>query len=265
MIEEKNNIKNDKRIQRIVEIDPSAKQITILDSRFYQRKPNVFYPSVTYVLSSFPKGKFFENWLKDVGHSSNYIVKKASEEGTQVHNAVEGYLAGKKITWIDDYGNAKYSLDVWRMILRFTEFWAEYKPELISCEEHLFSDTLKIAGTADLVVKINGEIWMLDIKTSNSIHDTYNLQLACYTQAWNECFDTPIQRRGILWLKSSSRGNDKTGKKMKGRGWEIKESPNTLQEDISIFSNLYEIFKVSVGKLKPLTEIYPTSVKLDKE
>jgi hypothetical protein len=265
MIEEKNNIKNDKRIQRIVEIDPSAKQITILDSRFYQRKPNVFYPSVTYVLSSFPKGKFFENWLKDVGHSSSYIVKKASEEGTQVHNAAEDYLAGKEITWIDDYGNAKYSLDVWRMILRFTEFWAEYKPELISCEEHLFSDTLKIAGTADLVVKINGEIWMLDIKTSNSIHDTYNLQLACYTQAWNECFDTPIQRRGILWLKSSSRGNDKTGKKMKGRGWEIKESPNTLQEDISIFSNLYEIFKVSVGKLKPLTEIYPTSVKLDKE
>jgi hypothetical protein len=265
MIEEKNNIKNDKRIQRIVEIDPSAKQITILDSRFYQRKPNVFYPSVTYVLSSFPKGKFFENWLKDVGHSSSYIVKKASEEGTQVHNAAEDYLAGKEITWIDDYGNAKYSLDVWRMILRFTEFWAEYKPELISCEEHLFSDTLKIAGTADLVVKINGEIWMLDIKTSNSIHDTYNLQLACYTQAWNECFDTPIQRRGILWLKSSSRGNDKTGKRMKGRGWEIKESPNTLQEDISIFSNLYEIFKVSVGKLKPLTEIYPTSVKLDKE
>jgi hypothetical protein len=265
MIEEKNNIKNDKRIQRIVEIDPSAKQITILDSRFYQRKPNVFYPSVTYVLSSFPKGKFFENWLKDVGHSSSYIVKKASEEGTQVHNAAEDYLAGKEITWIDDYGNAKYSLDVWRMILRFTEFWAEYKPELISCEEHLFSDTLKIAGTADLVVKINGEIWMLDIKTSNSIHDTYNLQLACYTQAWNECFDTPIQRRGILWLKSSSRGNDKTGKRMKGRGWEIKESPNTLQEDISVFSNLYEIFKVSVGKLKPLTEIYPTSVKLDKE
>jgi hypothetical protein len=265
MIEEKNNIKNDKRIQRIVEIDPSAKQITILDSRFYQRKPNVFYPSVTYVLSSFPKGKFFENWLKDVGHSSSYIVKKASEEGTQVHNAAEDYLAGKEITWIDDYGNAKYSLDVWRMILRFTEFWAEYKPELISCEEHLFSDTLKIAGTADLVVKINGEIWMLDIKTSNSIHDTYNLQLACYTQAWNECFDTPIQRRGILWLKSSSRGNDKTGKRMKGRGWEIKESPNTLQEDISIFSNLYEIFKVSVGKLKPLTKIYPTSVKLDKE
>ena len=265
MIEEKNNIKNDKRIQRIVEIDPSAKQITVLDSRFYQRKPNVFYPSVTYVLSSFPKGKFFENWLKDVGHSSSYIVKKASEEGTQVHNAAEDYLAGKEITWVDDYGNAKYSLDVWRMILRFTEFWAEYKPELISSEEHLFSDTLKIAGTADLVVKINGEIWMLDIKTSNSIHDTYNLQLACYTQAWNECFDTPIQRRGILWLKSSSRGNDKTGKRMKGRGWEIKESPNTLQEDISIFSNLYEIFKVSVGKLKPLTKIYPTSVKLDKE
>ena len=265
MIEQKNNIKKDKRIKRIVEIDPSSKQITILDSRFYQRKPDVFYPSVTYVLSHFPKGKFFEDWLKDVGHNSKHVVEKASREGTQVHEAIENYLEGKEITWIDDYGNAKYSLEVWKMILSFTEFWAEHKPELISSEEHLFSDTLKIAGTADLVVKIDGEIWMLDIKTSNSLHETYNLQLACYTQAWNECFDTPIQRRGILWLKSGSRGEDKSGKKMKGRGWEIKECPNTLQEDVDIFKHLYEIFMVSVGKLKPLSEIYPTSVKLDKK
>jgi hypothetical protein len=32
-------------------------------------------------------------------------------------NAIEDYLAGKEITWIDDYGNAKYSLEVWKMIL----------------------------------------------------------------------------------------------------------------------------------------------------
>ena len=27
---------------------------------------------------------------------------------------------------------------------------------------------------------------MVDIKTSNHLHDTYDLQLACYTQSWNE-------------------------------------------------------------------------------
>ncbi|MDB4343391.1 PD-(D/E)XK nuclease family protein [bacterium] len=265
MIEQRSNIQNNKQIKRVVEIDPSAKQITILDSRFYQRKPDVFYPSVTYVLNTFPKGMFFENWLKDVGHNSKFIVKKAAEEGTQVHNAIEDYLEGKEITWIDDYGNAKYSLDVWKMILKFTEFWNEYKPELIASEEHLFSDTLKVAGTTDLVLKIDGEIWMLDIKTSNSLHETYNLQLACYTKAWDECFDTSIQRRGVIWLKSSSRKADTSGKRMKGKGWEIKECPNTLEEDLEIFGNLYEIFKVNNSSLKPLSEIYPTSIKLNQE
>jgi hypothetical protein len=262
MIESKTNIKKDKKIKRIVEIDPSSKQITILDSRFYQRKPEVYYPSVTYVLSHFPKGKFFEDWLKDVGHSSSHIVKKSSEEGTQVHNAVEDFLAGKEIKWIDDKGNARYSLEVWKMILSFQEFWETHNPEIIACEEHLFSDTLKVAGTTDLVLKINEEIWMLDIKTSNSLYETYNLQLAAYTQAWNECFDTPIERRGIIWLKSGSRGEDKGGKKMKGKGWEIKECPNTLEEDIKVFNHLYEIFKVNVKEMKPLSEIYPTSIKI---
>jgi hypothetical protein len=28
----------------------------------------------------------FEDWLKKVGYASEYIVKKAAEEGTQVHN-----------------------------------------------------------------------------------------------------------------------------------------------------------------------------------
>ena len=48
---------------RILEISDDHKQITLPDSRFYRRNDH-YYPSVTYVLRYYPKGKFFEDWLK---------------------------------------------------------------------------------------------------------------------------------------------------------------------------------------------------------
>ena len=131
------------------------------------RSEDVYYPSVTYVLSYFPKDRFFESWIKDVGHNSDIIMRRAGDEGTQVHNAIEDYLKGEEIVWIDDNGNTKYNLEVWKMILKFADFWETHKPELIESEVHLFSDELKIAGTGDLIVKIADELWLLDIKTSN--------------------------------------------------------------------------------------------------
>ena len=59
-----------------------------------------YYPSVTYVLSYYPKGKFFEDWLKKVGYASEYIVKKAGEEGTLVHEMIEDYLNGKELNFL---------------------------------------------------------------------------------------------------------------------------------------------------------------------
>ena len=75
----KRNIK--KKYNRILEISDDAKQITLPDSRYYRRNGK-YYPSITYVLGYYPKGKFFEDWLKKVVYSAEYIVKKAAEQGT---------------------------------------------------------------------------------------------------------------------------------------------------------------------------------------
>ena len=262
MIEEKSNIRKDRVIKRLVEADETARQITVLDSRYYQRKEGVYYPSVTHVLSYFPKDKFFERWMKEVGTNADYIIRRAGREGTQVHNAIEDYINGKELNWLNEWGEAKYSLEVWKMILKFVDFWETYKPTLITTETHLFSDQLQIAGTADLVCEIDGEIWLLDFKTSNALYKTYDLQLACYATAWNELYDTPIQRMGILWLKSSKRG-PKDGK-MQGHGWEIKEPEHSLEENVKLFGHLYEIFKTMHPEMKPMTEVLPMTISPQK-
>jgi hypothetical protein len=185
MIDKNSNILKDPKIKRIIEYSEDNKQINILDQRFYKKKEK-YYPSVTTILSVYPKGKYFEEWIKSNGFNADIIMQKAAFEGTQVHNAVESFLAGNEIYWLDEYGNAKYNLDVWRMILKFTNFWNTYKPELIASEYHLFSDQHEYAGTADLIIRFKEKLWLLDIKTSNSLHTSYELQLSAYAKAWNE-------------------------------------------------------------------------------
>ena len=88
---------------RILEISDDAQQITLPDSRYYRRNGH-YYPSVTYVLNSYPKGPHFEKWLKQVGFASEYIVKKAAEEGTQVHEMAEAYLNGEELHFLSPTG-----------------------------------------------------------------------------------------------------------------------------------------------------------------
>jgi hypothetical protein len=259
MIEKNSNVIHDPKIKRIVEYTEDNKQINILDSRFYRRNGK-YYPSVTSVLNYFPKNQFFHSWLKDVGHNSDIIAAKAAAEGTQVHTAIDSFLDGNEIKWIDEYGNAKYSLEVWKMILKFADFWNTYKPELITKEYHLFSDNHEYAGTADLIVKLNGKIWLLDIKTSNSLHTSYGLQLAAYAVAWNETHNELIEDTGILWLKAATRGEGKKDT-IQGKGWQLKQYGNIIT-NFTMFQNIYEIYKMENPDFKPATELLPTSVKL---
>jgi hypothetical protein len=259
MIDKNVNIIKDPKIKRIVEYAEGDKQVNVLDSRFYRREGN-YYPSVTSVLNYFPKNQFFHSWLKDVGHNSDIIASKAAGEGTQVHTAVDNFLNGQEITWIDEYGNAKYNLDVWRMILRFADFWNTHKPELIATEYHLFSDIHKYAGTADLVVRLFDNIWLLDLKTSNSLHTSYDLQLAAYAQAWNETHDEKVTHTGILWVKANTRSEGK-GDKIQGKGWELKVV-NDIEKNFTMFKNIYEIYSLENPNFKPVTETLPTSVKI---
>lgn len=258
MIEKGNNIHKHPQLKRVVE--HNGEQINFLDQRFYKTETGEYYPSVTSILNFYPKNGFFHAWLKDVGHNSDIIARKAADEGTQVHNAIEAFLEGKEIKWMDDKGHAIYNLDVWRMILRFSDFWKTHNPELIASEIHLLSHEHKYAGTCDLVVKLNDKIWLLDIKTSNSLHTSYNLQLSAYAKAWNEKYDDKIEETGIIWLKSSKRGS-KEGK-LQGNGWEVIQGDKTIDEYFTMFKNIYEIYLLENPNQKPIFESYPTSIKL---
>lgn len=242
-------------------LDLEIKQVNFLDQRVYKRGEDRFYPSVTSILQYMPKGKFFENWLKDMGSEADHIVKKASKEGTQTHNLIEQLIKGEEVEWMDQYGNAKYSEQVWRMAMRFVEFWKQVKPEPISVEEFVYSDKLEYAGTADFICKIDGEVWMIDFKTSNGLYRTYDMQLSSYAKAWEEMGKGKIDRSGILWLKSPKRKPSSKKGVYQGGNWELKVI-DKIDENFDLFLTIYKLYKLDHPKVQPIYRQYPTILKL---
>ena len=260
MIKQGMNILKQNEKKRL-DFQPELKQINFLDRRVYKRSEGVYYPSVTTILQYMPKNKFFESWLKDVGHNADLIMRRAGKEGTQVHEAAEALVLGEEVSWMDDYGNAKYSQIVWEMILKFYEFWNTHKPELISAEDFVYSDEYKYAGTADLVVKMDGETWLLDIKTSNSLHKSYDLQLASYAKALEESKGIKIDRTGIIWLKAQSRGPSKKEGVYQGKGWKIK-IVDEIDYNFDLFKTIYKLYSLENPTVEPIYNSYPTTLKI---
>ena len=244
--------------KRILEVSEDAKQITMPDSRYYQRNGE-FYPSITYVLGAYPKGKFFEDWLKKVGYASEHIVRKAADQGTETHEMIEDYLNGKELNFLSKSGHPQYDTLVWQMFLRFVDFWEEYQPELVETEVHLFSDELKVAGTCDMLCKIDGELWIIDFKTSNHLQTTYDLQTAVYGKCYEECFGHTPDRYGVLWLKSNKRKAAEG--KIQGKGWEMYESKRSQEENLEIFKTVKKLFDLENPKHKPAFTEFRTSAR----
>jgi hypothetical protein len=236
--------------------------ITLPDSRYYRRNGK-YYPSITYVLGTYPKGSYFEDWLKKVGYASEYIVKKAGEQGTETHEMIEDYLNGKELNFLSPTGYPQYDPLVWQMFLRFVDFWEEYNPKLIETEVHLFSDEIKVAGTCDMVceIEIDGktELWIIDFKTSNYLQTTYDLQTAIYGKCYEECYGKKADRYGVLWLKSSKRG-PKDGV-IQGKGWEMYESKRTQEENINIFMTVKKLFDLENPRHSPIFTEFRTQAK----
>ena len=186
-------------------------------------------------------------------------MKKSAEDGTKVHNMIEAYLNGEELNFLSPNKQPLYETDVWVNFLKFVEFWETFKPTLIETEVHLFSDELKVAGTCDMVCEINGELWVIDFKTSNHVHTTYYFQTAVYSKCYEECFGKKVARRGILWLKSAKRKPAKD--KMQGKGWEMIESSRPYEEDLNLFKTVKTIFDLENPNHSPSFTEFKTNVK----
>src|SRR3990167_5392766 len=77
------------------------------------KKKNTYYPSITTLLSVFPKGVGFNMYLTQQvsWESSQEALKESAERGTRVHNAADKLNDGEELI-IDDYYEEEW-LRIW--------------------------------------------------------------------------------------------------------------------------------------------------------
>jgi len=140
---------------------PQLERETIDGVRYYKVPSDdelIKLVSITSVTSHFNK-HIFENWRKKVGEEeANRVTKQATSRGTDMHTLVEHYLQN------DDYDSE---------VLPISKFLFQIlKPELKkinnihALEGALYSRRLGIAGTVDCIAEYNGELAIIDFKTS---------------------------------------------------------------------------------------------------
>lgn len=117
---------------------------------------------------------------------------KAADAGTYVHN------------WIEDFVNGEnpampINADLKRVINDFLEWWEKSDIEVISSEQVFCSPTRMLAGTADLVCKVDGKLTIMDWKTGSGIYPEMFMQMAAYALMWEEEHpDQPIERLHVV-------------------------------------------------------------------
>lgn len=261
------------KISRDSFYDDKIKRIDVLDNRFYfhEDNPKVFYPSTTTILESYPKGWALTQWHKSLGFNADIVLERAAKIGGNVHDGINKYVRGIKLEFgkmADGVFIANYTMEEWEMLCKFVEFWTKYNPELIASEVTILSDTMKLGGTIDLIFRLHNdqgqvETWILDTKSGNSLYPSHELQIAAYATMWNEHNpDYFIQRAGILHLQALTRGEDKSGKKIQGKGWQIKEYDRHYADAYKVFKALRVVWDNENPTYEPKTYSLPGVLEL---
>ena len=225
-------------------------QLTFSDGRYYTDEKGDHYPSVTTILEAYPKTYQFYEWLKANGDDADKVRDAAGVRGSSVHGLTEIYDNGLEVNLLNENNTPQYSLEVWSMFERYVDFSNRYNPNHLLVEQNFIG--LGFAGTIDRVTTIEGKTYILDIKTSNSIYDSYWLQLAAYRELYNK----PVDGVAILWLNAKTR----TDKEFQGKGWQLITKDDTSKEFL-LFKATKLLWDEVNGGMKPREFSYQIKFK----
>jgi hypothetical protein len=243
-------------------IKSNPNQFTFSDGRFYADDNGVWVPSVTTVLECYPKPYQFLQWLKESGENADKIRDAAGKRGSTVHELTERFDKGEEVNLLNEFGNPQYSLDEWSMFERYVEFIERFSPDIEMIEQNIVSQKLGFAGTIDRVMVIDGKKYLVDIKTSNMIPNSYWLQLAAYEQLLMTITKhNTLDGVAILWLNAKTRTDGKKGD-MQGKGWQfITKENDESSEDWELFQSVQKLWQKENKDAKPKLFTYQLTHK----
>ena len=113
--------------------------------------------SITSITSHFNK-EIFVNWRKRVGNEeAERITKAATKRGTDMHTLTENYLKNEELPEVPPISDFLFKIAKGKL---------NKIDNIHALEGSLYSKELGIAGTVDCIAEYDGELAIIDFKTS---------------------------------------------------------------------------------------------------
>ena len=127
--------------------------------------------------------------------------------GSHIHWLIEQFLSGREVPIQEE--PFKYAWE--QFLIWHRDHAIEVLPEGLELE--LVSLNLRAGGTIDMVAKIDGQLEIVDWKTSSGIFNDYPVQVAFYRALWNENNpDQPINNARIIRIPKKEWNVHKSGR-----------------------------------------------------
>jgi hypothetical protein len=127
------------------------------------------YPALGRMLGDGTDPKAIASWLRKGGDQKRDV---AAALGTAVHDAAASGMT------LD-----KAPEDVAPFLLQYRKWLDDSKCEVLLSEKQVFNESIGYAGTFDLLGRMRGQYWMIDLKTGKGTYPEHALQLEAYARA----------------------------------------------------------------------------------
>ena len=148
--------------------------------------------------------EYLMTWANNVGlyQRKKYsdVRDQAATKGSYVHDAIEDYIQNNNELDLDSV-MAAYRTEVGYAYGSFKSWWniiSKRNVRIIMQEQKLVCPWF--GGTLDLLIEIDGKVYLLDFKTSNYPSYKYFIQLAAYRYILKYYYGIEIYGCGIIKL-----------------------------------------------------------------
>ena len=149
-------------------------------------------PSITSV-TSFYNREVFRKWRQRVGEKeANRVTKESTTRGTDYHEAAQAYLENRELDW-NNY------LPLTEFMFKSSQPYLDKIGKIHAIERTLYSEYLGLAGRVDCIAEYDGELAIIDFKTSKKIKpekwiEQYFVQETAYACMYYELTGIPVEK-----------------------------------------------------------------------
>jgi len=176
---------------------PQLERETIDGVRYYKVPDNdelIKLVSITSV-TSHKNRQIFVNWRKKIGEEeADKITRQATSRGTDMHTLVENYLYNRDLPEVQPLSD---------FLFKISKSTLNRINNIHALEGSLYSKQLGIAGTVDCIAEFDGELSIIDFKTSKKPKprewiEHYFVQCMAYGCMLYELTGIPVKKLVII-------------------------------------------------------------------